>query len=331
MGEDVVSDSSGTEPGPRSAFQRVDDQLYKVEQAIVVGGLFVMTFTYVLTVLWSNMVQPYSQVDRALIKLFAGADPESGDPDTVAAIADIWSPLVLGLLTFGMVLLALRTRARVGLASDDPGPETNWPRRLLTAALVVVAIYGGLWVIEILPSTALCLAALVILVAMACIHLYRTKDWTSFVAVVVGGAFVAWFFAEKAGDAYAWNTGLSAVLLMYLGFFGASMAAHDGRHIRVDAIRKSMKSHRYHLYNAVSDIVAIAFTGILFGFALNYLMGEMERGVMHELSDLPIWVVVLPITVAFGVMVVRFSARVGRSIASYRRRELPPLPSVEGH
>lgn len=109
------------------------------------------------------------------------------------------------------------------------------------------------------------------------------------------------------------------------------MAAHDGRHIRVDAIRKSMKTHRYHLYNVVSDVVAILFTSVLFGFALSYLIGEMDRGVMHELSDLPIWAVVLPIAVAFGVMVMRFVARVGRSLKSYRQRELPPMPSVEGH
>ncbi|TNF26837.1 MAG: TRAP transporter small permease [Deltaproteobacteria bacterium] len=317
--------------GPRRRWDRVDRIVYDIEQAFVVGGLLVMTCTYFLTVVFSNMKLPYNKVDQALIRLAGYPDSQSAPAELLATIKDVYTPLVAGILTFVLAVLALRTREKLGRPKDAPVPPIRWGRLALGGVLVTAGIYLGLKVVEHVPARYLGLTAVSALLGITVYYARAIRAYVRLTASAVGGVLVAVYFALKTHDTYGWNAGFSAVLLMYVAFLGASMATRDGRHIRVDAIRKALKGPGYHLYEAVSLFVTILFTAFLFWMALDYMVLLEDTSVMHADSGLPQWIVALPITVAFFLIVVRFSAQIVRAVGAWRRREPAPAPQVELH
>lgn len=146
-----------------------------------------------------------------------------------------------------------------------------------------------------------------------------------------GGAFLFLYFVLQAGIQYGWTSGLTSILLMYVGFVGASMATHDGRHIAVDAIRKNLKSKNFHLYNAIGDIVTLLFTTFLCIMAVRYLIHLKVGGDMHPPSELSAWISAIPIGFGFMMMAVRFGIRIVSSLAAWRRGEPAPELAPELH
>ena len=135
--------SEAAPPTPaRSWFDRIDGAVYGVEQAIVIGALLVMTVTYVLTVLRNNAVREVNTFDKLLISLSGYEDQIQAPPDVVASITTLWTPLLLGLVVFGLTLLALRTRERSGLEPGEAPPRPNWPRRLILATVITGLLAG---------------------------------------------------------------------------------------------------------------------------------------------------------------------------------------------
>ena len=111
-----------------------------------------------------------------------------------------------------------------------------------------------------------------------------------------------------------------------VGFFGASMATRDRKHIQVDAIRKNLGASKLHIYNGISAVVTILFTLFLFVLAFHYVLDEMARGATKAGTGLPEVVVSLPIALAFGIIIVRFSVQAASHFASHRRGD--PVPDA---
>ncbi|MCA9518001.1 MAG: TRAP transporter small permease subunit [Myxococcales bacterium] len=320
---DVPPEKPSRSEPPTSRWDRVDAGIYSVERSLVVGALLVMTLTYVLTVVWSNMTAKVNTVDKFLLKVLGHADAEQA-PDAAVAMVTGWvTPLVVGVVTFGLVLLALRTRAHAGLEPGQPPPPPNWPRRLVVSLLVTVGLFVALFAIREIPSRFMGLAALAVMLGFTFYYRHLASGVASMAGAVVGAGCMAAYFVLKTVDTYAWKAGLGAALLMYIGFLGASMATRDERHIRVDAIRKSMKTSAYFLYEVVSLVVTVVFTAFLLAMSLHYLSEQIASGTRHIGSDLPLAIVVFPIVFAFVMMIVRFSVRAVRCVGKYRRGELP--------
>jgi len=346
-------------PGaPRGGWDRLDRAIYDAEQALVVGGLLVMTATYALTVLWGNMTQRVNSLDRIILRFGGYPDIQTTPEPVLATVTGVVTPLVFVVISFTLALFAIRTRERAGLEPGERPPPPNWGRRLLWSAVVTAGFFGLLMLVKVLPGNLMGVVAVVGLVALTLILGPARASLASMVSAVVGGVVMAIFFVWKHestsvddgsallillphGDeepaavaspssGYPWNAGLGAVLLMYVGFLGASMATRDERHIKVDAIRKTLKGPGHHLYNAISGIVTALFTVFLGYMAIQYFFAQAERGIRHQGTDLPEIVVLLPICFAFIMMVVRFAVRVRRSFEAWQRGEDAPT-TVELH
>jgi len=252
---------------------------------------------------------------------------------TRASITGFWSPLVLGLVIFGLAFLAVRTRER----SYQKG--TREPRKLWHVLLLSLGITIGLWVLVLLigkvNSLYICLAALGLFLSGAWLEARRMASRVDatmgLLGAFIGSVCMAWYFIDMGSNAYDWNLGLSGVLLLYVGFIGASMATHDGRHIRVDAVRKALKGPGFHLYNAISDLVALLFTAFLGFMAIRYMLMLHESGFQQDAARLPQWLAALPIALAFVTMVLRFGIRIADSFTAWRRRENAPELAPELH
>lgn len=392
--------------------------------------------------------------DRLVLSV-AGYDvPNTARPHTqseeyvasVESIAQVVSPIALGVLIFVLALFAVRTRERSGLPEGAVPPPVNWPRRLLWAAIIAVGLWGGVWLISVIPSqvpTILFVVAILggglwafraqatgrgpeiagaspelfgdlrpralvaallgvgvgvglslivggggpggaaalvasVLGAIAVLYAKGAKDshlttiggalsglaigtavagfsvspilgfsafaLSTFVVIGLCGAMLAgvlgalmgaaafgWYFIGKAGADYAWTSGLTGILLLVVGFLGASMATHDGKHIQIDAIRKNIKSHKFHLYNFLGEVVSLVFTAFLGLMAVRYIFHTVESGERHPGSDLDVWVAVVPIGLSLLFICFRFSIRIVDSFTAWRRREPAPELAPELH
>ena len=191
---------------------------------------------------------------------------------------------------------------------------------------LVVAIVAGLAVVPGLEGfLAGQIAGFIALsLAFALLVFFIGSHLASVFGGLVGGGLLLWYFLVKTGPQYEWTSGLTAILLLYVGFLGASMATHEGRHITVDAVRKLFKSHKFHLYNAIGDTVTMLFTGFLGVMAVRYLIHMKVGGDHHVPSDLSAWIAVVPIGFGFTMMVVRWAIRIAASLKAWRRREPAP-------
>lgn len=321
------------EPEPQAArpLARLDALTYAVERGLITGALLLMTFTYCLQIAHREMRAQVNAFDRLALRIHGFGSVGEAPADVLARVTGRETPIALAIVAFVMALLALRTRARVGLAPDAPSPPGSWPKRLGLAVALVLLAWGFFELVAVTPSRWMCLGSLAVVTVMALHRALTTAAYAGAASVVLGAAPVAWFFATHVEEQYLWSVELSSVLLMYVGFLGASMATRDRKHIRVDAVRKKMSPRQLPLYNAVGGLVTILFCIFLGGLALHFLIGKVERGGTMQASGLPDWVISLPIAVALAIMVVRFSGHFVRDLGMWRRGELAEPEAVDLH
>ena len=117
---------------------------------------------------------------------------------------------------------------------------------------------------------------------------------------------------HAAPNGFGWSQRLGLVLMLWVGLLGTSMAARDGRHIRVDAVRRSLPDSMKRPFQIAGDIATLGFLIGLTALAVRYVRGnwddwiesDMTAGVFASLP-VPYWAATLPIVVGFGLMAAR--------------------------
>jgi len=117
---------------------------------------------------------------------------------------------------------------------------------------------------------------------------------------------------HSADNGFGWSQRLGLVLMLWVGMLGTSMAARDGRHIRVDAVRRTLPEPLVRPFQIAGDLITLGFLLGLTTLAVQYVRGnwddwiesEMAAGVFASLP-VPYWAATLPIIVGFGLMAAR--------------------------
>lgn len=310
----------------------MDRAVYGAERGLITGSLLVMTFTYFLAIVRREMTAEFNAFDRLFLRWRGFESSQAAPPEVLAFITDVQTPVVLGVIGLLMALLAFRTRDRVGpVAAPRPAP-----RRLVrwAAAVATVAVaYGMLWAVKVVPARWMCLAVAAAMIVPAGWTAVRQRRIAQGAGLLVGAAVMSWFFLSRVQADYIWSAELSNLLLMYVGFFGASMATRDGKHIQIDAIRQRIPARWVSLYNAIGGVVTVLFCVLLLSLAVIYLVSSLELGHVHEATRLPKVLDVVPIAGALALMAVRFTALAARDVGMFLRGEVPELaaPGVDGH
>lgn len=118
-----------------------------------------------------------------------------------------------------------------------------------------------------------------------------------------------------APNGFGWSQRLALVLLLWVGLLGGSMAAKEGRHIAVDAVRRVVPERFRRGFEIASSLVTFSLAAFLAVLGVIYTRGnwhdwiesEMQAGVFESLP-IPYWTATLPIPIGFGLMAVRFLA-----------------------
>lgn len=336
MPEASGQDTKGRKPrGKRflAVYRRIDGAIFSVEAGVVTAATLAMTF-FVFLDLSFNFVKGLSL--NLFPAGFGFAIELSGNGGR--AIGGAFALLLI----WAIILAGVRRQPRL----KDLAPLV----RLLISTAMFLAVFGFIvmlvkvesrWVFLTLTGLGALISGFRVFGAPK-IQARLVTIW-----VIAVGLLLA--FSLNAPQGYSWAQTYALVLLLWTGFIGASMATSAGRHLKVDAVRKSLSESKLPTYNAISYGVAAIATGALCILAYAYLSARFEppeegQSVPQWLGEvfatiktgeIPDWVKVLAIPVSLTFVTVRFSMRslfgwMGHAEETAAEFDLPPEEDQAG-
>lgn len=301
-------------PSPFGWLRKIDDFVYSAEQAIVVSFLSAMTIMVFLDVVDRRISSPDSKIGD-LIGRFAGIE----DVATKAWVDGTLAPIVATIL--GLVLLWFGVSS---VLKDDEPPKT----KVLGITLVSAAALAGLgflmnmrteivdeWgtpqIVRVFPSKyvyLLLFAVTALPMAYRLIH-NKPEHWQRRLGgIAVGGGLLAIFALMYFPSEFSWSLEVSGIMLLWVGALGASICAYAGKHIRLDALQKTVPEKAKRFVAAGGFFVSAIFAAILSVLGYGNLDNSIMTGMAFEQTQIPDWVATAAIPVAFALTTARFAA-----------------------
>ncbi|MFT5431479.1 MAG: C4-dicarboxylate transporter DctM subunit [Myxococcota bacterium] len=297
-----------SQPKDDSWLSKLDFGIYRVEQVIAWSSLLVMAIGYFLSILDRELTAGAGQnaFDQFVLKRM-GQTAETVDPALLETIHGIWGPITAILFTLILLAAAAVTRR-------NPGEEGRQPLDLKRVAVffgMSLAVFAGIIVLLLaLPSRYFMCAVILVAYAIAIVagkKLNRTLEVALVGLPVVG--LLLWYVIARSGEGFAWAKSLSKVLLMWVGFVGASMATYEERNIQVDFVRKNVPAKWLRAYESIGSVVTFAFTAILALLAYNALMFAADKPTPLTTYKLHDMFLPMPIAIGFVLIGIRYVLR----------------------
>jgi TRAP-type C4-dicarboxylate transport system permease small subunit len=293
-----MAESEEAPPPPKRAagipwIHKLDDGIYALERFLVVSA----TAAMVLIVFFDVLDRRAKSPDNKLATLLH-AVTRSGAP-----AIDAWVAPILGaLLTAALLWFAFATLRERGTLKLAPALEP------LVAIGGTGLLYGLVLLMRHRPSNEFYAVTWALSCTAWLVGARRAGAKGSQLAALVSlpiGALVLW---KIIPEGYAWAKEVAMMLLVWTGLLGASMAMHDGQHIEVEFGRKLFPKKLRPWVAIIAHVVTAGFCIVLVLLAYVYLFGEMGlKKLDMRLPDtqLPAWLVPLPVLLAFAMMAVR--------------------------
>jgi C4-dicarboxylate transporter, DctQ subunit len=299
MANPLEGDVKIVSPGPRQAWKGplgglgwsaawADYCLYTVEYVLVVVALVTMTvveFVYLLSLFAVNQ------------KIEIGKVADGGA-----------LPWALPGIAFFLWLMAFAATRGRGEAARP------LPLRLGLATGILAGVIGvGALSLWLGGDKSSWFYVIVVVGLLGPIAFSLFKKGKNQAAIGVGVGMVVGVVASftLVPDGFSWADKRALFMLLWASFFGASMAAKQGRHLKIDLARKICPPRFLKHLNVLSYAFAAAFTGSLVFISGIYMFHE-DYGRFWTRStpgEIPDWLLVCAIPVAFAIITLRFAAR----------------------
>lgn len=280
-----MSDEISAEDEPLSAslgwFGKLDTAVYQVEIVVVVLALIIMS-----VIVFTDVVY----------QLTFGLQQSLGRGD-----AGAWA-MIIALLGFvGAMCFAIsrgkpmERTADYSSGDDEAEPDNEEDEREerplglrigITAAMLAAVVGVSISLVYLQSSTVYRIMTVVLTIPVA-LHFYNGEQHARLGILAVAVA-TSLYFMGALPEGYSWSQSYGLFLLLWVGFLGASAAARERRHLRVDLMRKVLSPRWLPHFNAVSYLVAAAFTGIIFYLGFIYLFGQ-DSAYLVPIWDIPDW------------------------------------------
>lgn len=276
---------------------------------------------------------PESRLGALLLKLgrLVGQRPGEGGAPWVQEklVPVVGAAIILGLIWFG---LATMRRRGTGVA----GRAFELPLALLGTALA----FGLGWMMTHRPSCefyalvwALGGAAAARSLARERTGAWQLKLYAALAAIPLG----ALLLYRVVPEGYSWAKEVSMILLVWTGFIGASMAAHQGRHIDIDFGKKMFPARLRGPVTAFAHVVTVCFCAVLVALGMIYVFGQnglYRLGGHFPHTQVPDWPVGFAIPWAFtwiGLRMAVAAVRVARGDLTAKGSSLTAVaPAIGG-
>ncbi len=292
-----MSETKGA--APKSVLSRIDDGIFAVEQSIVALFLTLITLGSFADVVERRLVAPDSKVGQLLARL-GGVEDEA----TRAMLDHTVAPIVSAVLSLALIFFAWSSAER-----GRGKPFLTIPGSAVVLTLVTsgaLLLLG--WLMITLPSStfSLVFGALAIAAYVAMQVRAKADGWQLRLAGValITPAFV-WFCLTHIPEGWGWGKEISMLFTLWVGFFGASICVHEGKHIRLEALERTHPEAAKHIISAIGHLVAAAFAAFLGYLGILYLEDQFATGGELSQTQLPQWVLTIVVPVAFGLTMIR--------------------------
>ncbi len=288
--------------------KRLNGWIYRVERAIVVGSLLVMSAVMFLTVVHRNYANEESAFVGKLAAWLFGA--ERGDPTwTVMQQSAEWAmPVFLAMVVFaGFRTASRRSLWRApGAASEGVAAE---PRSYLRCLALTALTMGGVWALLVVLFGTGALGQ------SECIDLAQQGDHR-----LSCGLFP---------EGLRWATSVSLMLTLWVAFIGASMATHDNVHLKLEAANRALPEPLRRVTGLLAGLVTAALCGLLAYLGVRYIGAKYDEwqisgglGGRHDSTPIPFFLSFMIVPTAWVLIGARF---IGLGVLAFRG-QLSELP-----
>lgn len=277
MAEEAEQERTEHAPaGPLSAqlgiFGTIDTALYRVEVVIIVTALVLMSIMVFTDVAYQLAVTISQYLDKG---------------DSAA-----WT--TLGAVLGFVALMAAAATGRDTTSSLDEDDDEVYVREAKPAKVRIGAIAGSIvatmalgWALLQVESSTFYQALLVSLSIPIARTFWKRGDKKGLGIFCVSAALAFLVFGSLP-TGYSWSQSYSLIMLLWVGFLGASIAARERRHLRIDLVRKLLPADKLPWFNAVSYLLAAAFTTIVVYLGFIYMVGP-DSTYLRPIWDAPGW------------------------------------------
>lgn len=310
--------------------RRIDEAVFAIERASVALVLSLITLMMFLDVVHRRVTAPDSKLGDVLARLFWVQDPSARQ-----WIDDNLATPVGAVLSFGLLAFAFRTAEGRRGAPSSGSPMRRRALPWLFAATVVLGAWAFAWALETLASSTV-YAALFIAAGIAYVVVQARLQAPGWVGRAVTGSVLAALLVLVSltylPEGYFWSKKVSLMLLLWVGFLGASICAHEGKHIRIEALGRLVPDGAKRYFAAAGFLITAVFCGLLCAlgfytvfeptpstdpadpemitlFGTRYVFGytgAFGQGAMIEGTSIPSWIAIVAIPVAFGLTMLRY-------------------------
>ncbi len=295
--------------GPWGPLRRIDDWIFHVEMGILWTFLGLAAVMVFLDVMYRRLAAPDSKVAELAARIL-GIE----DPDSIARLTTL-GPIVSGVIGIGLVYFAFWTAEK----HASEGREQSWVKPLLETIaacaglgllgwimlqpkvesrwfyLLLYTLGGGLWLLALLKT--------------------RAPGWVSrLIAFAVVTALYLYVTFNYFPDGYSWSKELSLIMLLWVGFLGASVCAHEGKHIQVGALKKVVPPSMSRFSDAIGYLLTGAFCFFMALLGYEYASEAIQLEGRFEQTNIPDWMATIAVPAAFAMTMIRYVAAAFSSI-----------------
>lgn len=239
-------------------FGKIDRGVFKVEVVVVVTALVVMSIVVFTDVVYQLMV--------AISQYLNAGDPQ-------------------GYTLSGILLAFVGAMAWSASGAGETQRSIGFRAAVTAATLLGTAALG--YSLLHLESKTIYRFLLLAHVVPVGLHFHRQEEKKR-LGVLVASTLLALVLFGQLPTGYSWAQSYSLLLLLWVGFLGASMAARQRRHLRVDLARKLLTPEKLPWFNAASYTAAAIFSAVVLYLGYIYMFGP-DSTYIRPIWDAPSW------------------------------------------
>jgi len=287
--------------GPWGVIRRIDDWIFNVEMGILWTFLGVSAVMVFLDVVYRRLAAPDSKVAELTARVLGIEDPES--METLTNIG----PIVTTAIGVGLVYFAFWTAEK----HASEGREQSRIKPLIET-LAACAGLGFLGWIMLQPQVESRWFYLLLYGLCSAVWLYnllreRADGWVSkLTAFIVVTALYLYITLNFFPDGYSWSKEISLIMLLWVGFLGASVCAHEGKHIQVGALKKVVPPSMSRFTDAIGYLLTAAFCFFMALLGYEYAAEAIQLEGRFEQTNIPDWVATIAVPAAFAMTMLRY-------------------------
>lgn len=295
---------SGEENPYRGRFgflRRVDDWIFNVEMGVLWTFLGVSAVMVFLDVMYRRLAAPDSKVADLTARIF-GIE----SPDTIAMLTKA-GPIATGVIGVLLVYFAFWTAEKHAIESGEESRAKPILHTILACAglgllgwimvhpkvesrwfyILLYALCGGAWLYtELRKREPGLIAKLLAFAIVTALFLYVTLNYFP--------------------DGYSWSKELSLIMLLWVGFLGASVCAHEGKHIQVGALKRVVPPSMARWTEAIGYLATAAFCFFMALLGYEYASEALQLEGRFEQTNIPDWVATIAVPAAFAMTMIRY-------------------------